>query len=158
MTDIVPSSKRSEMMSGIKAKDTKPELLVRKALFSQGFRFRLHSKHLLGSPDIVLPKHRVVIFVHGCFWHHHLSCKYSRIPASRVDFWSTKLKANAARDAKVQRELLNQGWRVLIVWECHLRRLQNTISTLQLQLSNWIKGSSNFSQFPSSTNASCTID
>ena len=134
-------------MSGIRSKDTIPELIVRKALFARGYRFRLHSKHLPGSPDIVLPKHHLVIFVHGCFWHLHQGCKYSRIPSSRADFWKEKLNANAARDKEVVKGLKKLGWRVLIVWECHIRGLED-IAELQLQLVRWIEGTSDFAELP----------
>ncbi|NQD96755.1 DNA mismatch endonuclease Vsr, partial [Pseudomonas sp. CrR25] len=102
MTDVVDTLTRSRMMSGIRGKNTKPEMLVRRALFKAGFRFRLHSKKLPGSPDVILPKRRVAIFVHGCFWHMHQGCTNARIPSTRTEFWRGKLKANVDRDRRVQ--------------------------------------------------------
>lgn len=104
-------------MAAIRGKDTKPELEVRRFLHSQGFRFRLHRKDLPGKPDIVLPKHRAVIFVHGCFWHLH-GCKNTVIPKTRMEWWKTKLEGNRARDEKSRLRLNELGWRVIIVWEC----------------------------------------
>jgi DNA mismatch endonuclease (patch repair protein) len=147
MSDTVSTEKRSAMMSNIRAKDTKPELTIRKALFASGFRFRLHNRKLPGSPDIVLAKHRVAIFVHGCFWHHHRNCKLSKIPATRVDFWSKKLTSNASRDILVTDQLLALGWRVLIVWECYIREHRNT-TALQHHLTEWIHGNVPFGQLP----------
>ena len=108
-------------MSGIQARNTKPEIIVRRALFRAGFRFRLHRKDLPGTPDIVLPGRGVVIFVHGCFWHAHEGCRYAKMPSSRRDFWERKLSANASRDRRNRDALLAAGWRVLVVWECATR-------------------------------------
>lgn len=121
MVDVVSSQKRSEMMSGIKGRNTKPEVEVRCWLHRQGFRFRLHQRSLPGSPDIVLAKYGVAIFVHGCFWHRHGGCRLSTMPATRTEFWREKFAANQARDVRDQRALLNAHWRVLVVWECGLR-------------------------------------
>lgn len=117
MTDIVSPAKRSQMMSGIRGKNTKPELLVRSYLHRKGLRYRLHAK-LPGKPDLVFPKHRTVVFVHGCFWHRHQDCKYATIPKSNAEFWQTKFVANVKRDALVQEQLTALGWRVLVVWGC----------------------------------------
>ena len=152
MSDIVSPEKRSMMMAGIRAKDTKPELTVRKALYAAGFRFRLHNKKLPGTPDIVLAKHRVAIFVHGCFWHLHRNCKLSKIPATRTDFWTHKLKANATKDAKATYQLLALGWRVLVVWECHIRSHRGSADLTQ-ELAQWIFGSNSFGQFPDDQNS-----
>lgn len=119
MVDIVDATTRSRMMSGIRGKNTKPELIVRSALHRVGLRFRLHAK-LPGKPDLVFPKYRTVLFVHGCFWHRHENCRYATTPASNVDFWKEKFAANVRNDAKVKRQLEELGWRVLIVWECQL--------------------------------------
>lgn len=119
MVDIVDATTRSRMMSGIRGKNTKPELIVRSALHRVGLRFRLHAK-LPGKPDLVFPKYRTVLFVHGCFWHRHENCRYATTPASNVDFWKEKFAANVRNDAKVKRQLEESGWRVLIVWECQL--------------------------------------
>ena len=118
MTDIVDSKRRSELMAGIKGRDTAPERRVRRIAHRMGLRFRLHRKDLPGRPDLVLPKHRLVVFVHGCFWHRHEGCKYAYTPKSRVAFWSEKFAANVARDARQQAALKALGWRVLVIWEC----------------------------------------
>ncbi|MGB5852986.1 MAG: DNA mismatch endonuclease Vsr [Rhodanobacter sp.] len=127
MTDIVDRATRSRMMSGIRGRDTKPEIIVRKYLHARGFRYRIALKDLPGKPDIVLPKHRTVVFVHGCFWHRHPGCRYAATPSSNRDFWQTKFKQNLARDARAQTQLEKHGWKVLIVWECE-------VSTERLQL------------------------
>jgi DNA mismatch endonuclease (patch repair protein) len=142
MTDIVTSEKRSAMMSSIKGKDTEPELAVRKALFAEGFRFRLHSKALPGSPDIVLPKYRAAIFVHGCFWHFHAGCRFARWPSTRPEFWRKKLLATSSRDELVAVALAALGWRVLIVWECYLKQHAKHPEILRNSLSRWILGDS----------------
>lgn len=120
MTDIVDSATRSRMMSGIRGKNTKPELVVRSLLHKQGFRYRLHRRDLPGRPDIVLPKYRAVIFIHGCFWHGH-GCKYFKWPSTREEFWQKKIRRNQHNDAEAQRTLLLEGWRVGVVWECVTR-------------------------------------
>lgn len=122
MTDVVTPEKRSRMMSGIRGKDTKPEIIVRKWLHAHGYRFRLHRKDLPGKPDIVLPRYRTVIFVHGCFWHRHEGCKYAATPATRAEWWQEKFRQNVAHDAKVRQELENLGWRVIVIWECEVKR------------------------------------
>lgn len=126
-------------MSGIGGKNTKPELLVRKALFAAGFRFRLHRKDLPGRPDVVLPGRRVVVFVHGCFWHAHQGCPYAKTPATRREFWEAKLAANVERDRCTREALLSAGWRVLVVWECATRSsgVRERLSEL---LTRWIEG------------------
>jgi len=108
-------------MSQIKGKNTKPEILVRKFLFSNGFRFRLHDKKLPGKPDIILPKYKTAIFVHGCFWHGHENCKYFKIPKTRADWWLIKINGNIVNDKKKQLLLQEMGWKVLYVWECDLK-------------------------------------
>lgn len=121
MTDHLSAEKRSWNMSRIRAKDTKPELTVRSLLHCIGYRFRLHRRDLPGRPDIVLPKYRTVIFVHGCFWHRHIGCRFSNLPKSRQDYWTEKLEGNVRRDRRHQRNLRKQGWKVLIVWECQTK-------------------------------------
>jgi len=105
-------------MSGIRGRDTKPELAVRRYLHARGFRFRLHVRELPGRPDIVLPRHRTAVFVHGCFWHRHAGCRFAYTPKSRQEFWLPKLEGNAARDARNEERLRDLGWRVELVWEC----------------------------------------
>lgn len=119
MADIVDSATRSRMMSGIRGKDTKPEMIVRKALHRAGYRYRLHVKDLPGKPDIVLPKHKTVIFVHGCFWHHH-DCKKFKWPKTRPEFWREKIQGNVKRDRNAVSDLNKLGWRVFVVWECEI--------------------------------------
>jgi DNA mismatch endonuclease (patch repair protein) len=118
--DIVTPETRSRMMSGIRGRDTKPELAVRRYLHAQGFRYRLHQRDLPGRPDIVLPHHRTIVFVHGCFWHRHEGCRFAYRPKSRQDFWEPKLDGNAARDTRDQQRLRDLGWRVEVVWECEV--------------------------------------
>ena len=115
------SEQRSRNMSAIKSKNTKPEIKVRKVLHSMGYRFRLHRKDLPGSPDIVLPKYKTVIFVHGCFWHRHENCKYASIPKTRKEFWESKFKANVKRDKEIQEKIKNIGWQSVVVWECEIK-------------------------------------
>jgi len=118
---IKVSEKRSRNMSAIRSKNTKPEIAVRKLLHSLGYRFRLHKKNLPGSPDIVLPKYKTVIFVHGCFWHRHENCKYATTPKTRKEFWENKFSANKKRDQKILKEIKNLGWKSIIIWECQLK-------------------------------------
>lgn len=127
MADTLTSEKRSWNMSRIRGKDTKPELALRSLLHRNGYRFRLHDRRLPGSPDIVLPKHRTVIFVNGCFWHRHEGCPKAYSPSSRQEFWSEKFDATVARDAKKSSELRKQDWTVLTVWECELQSSPQTV-------------------------------
>ena len=115
------SEQRSRNMSAIKSKNTKPEIAVRKLLHSMGYRFRLHRKDLPGSPDIVLPKYKTVIFVHGCFWHRHQNCKYASTPKTRQEFWEAKFRENINRDKLNQENLSSKGWKIIIVWECEIK-------------------------------------
>jgi len=121
MTDVVDRQTRSKMMSAVRAKNTKLEIEIRQRLFAQGFRYRLHTRDLPGTPDIVLPKYSAIVFVHGCFWHYH-GCFRSTIPDSRRDWWRKKLEDNRTRDAKVLAELRSNSWRVVVIWECSVRR------------------------------------
>ncbi|QKV20053.1 very short patch repair endonuclease [Oricola thermophila] len=138
MTDIVDKPTRSRMMAGIRGKNTKPELALRRALHACGFRFRLHSGKVHGRPDIILPKHRAVILVHGCFWHRHEGCRYTSTPSTRPEFWRAKFEANVARDEAVHRKLLEDGWRVATIWECSLRKPDQVRTTTEI-LSNWLQ-------------------
>lgn len=132
MVDIVDKAVRSRMMSGIRGKDTKPEMQVRRFLHAAGFRYRLHVKDLPGRPDIVLPKYRAVIQVHGCFWHRHPGCRLAATPASNVEMWAAKFARNVERDKEVECQLTEMGWRVLTVWECDCgpERLSNLVSQI----------------------------
>lgn len=121
MTDFMTSKQRSYCMSRVRGKDTTPELHLRKQLWAEGFRYRLHSK-LPGKPDIVLPKYKTAIFVHGCFWHHHEGCPKSKLPSTRHEFWAGKIASNKRRDKANQDELAKLGWQVLIAWECEIKR------------------------------------
>lgn len=138
MTDIVDPQTRSRMMSGIRGKNTKPELALRRALHARGFRFRLHSCNVYGRPDLVLPKHRAVVFVHGCFWHRHEGCRYATVPATRSEFWRAKFDANTARDSAVRTRLFEDGWRVSTVWECALRKPEQMEASTE-SLSIWLR-------------------
>lgn len=126
-------------MSGIRGKNTKPEMIVRRAIFAAGFRFRLHCKYLPGIPDIVLPGRKLAVFVHGCFWHMHAGCKYAKLPSSRQDFWREKLGRNVERDRENVDALIGLGWRVLVVWEC-VTREKGAESALPSALASWIGG------------------
>lgn len=141
MIDIVDPKTRSRMMASVRSKDTKPELALRRALHARGFRYRLHSKAIEGKPDLVLPKFRAVILVHGCFWHRHFSCRYATMPATRHDFWNAKFDANVARDAAVRTTLLDAGWRVATIWECALRKPPNVGAAAAL-LAEWLRADS----------------
>ena len=116
MTDTVDRAKRSEIMSRIRSRDTKPEMIVRRIAHGLGFRFRLHRRDLPGSPDLVFPRYRSVIMVHGCFWHRHPGCKNASTPGTRVNYWETKLQGNVVRDRRNETALQDLGWRVLVVW------------------------------------------
>tara|TARA_B100000674_G_scaffold410126_1_gene357831 strand:+ start:97 stop:519 length:423 start_codon:yes stop_codon:yes gene_type:complete len=119
------TDQRSKNMSAIKSKNTKPEIAVRKLLHSMGYRFRLHSKDLPGSPDIVLPKYKTVIFVHGCFWHRHDNCKYASTPKTRQEFWNKKFTTNIDRDLVIQNKIKNLNWRSIVIWECETKNMEN---------------------------------
>lgn len=120
--DVVDKATRSKMMSGIRSKNTKPEVLLRSELHARGYRFRLHRRDLPGSPDIVLPKYSAVIEVHGCFWHRHPGCRFASTPKTREDFWQAKFEANVQRDASNIVELGRLGWRTFVAWECDIKR------------------------------------
>lgn len=136
MSDVHSPETRSYNMSMIKARDTKPEEKLRKALFAKGFRYRKNDRRLPGKPDIVLPKYKTVVFVNGCFWHAHEGCKYFVMPKTRVDFWNKKISGNVERDRKQYSELKSLGWNVIIVWECELKNglfnssLDNVIASI----------------------------
>lgn len=132
--DIYSVSKRSDIMSKISGKETKPEIIVRKFLFSHGFRYRKNVKELPGKPDIVLPKHKSIIFINGCFWHGH-NCKAGKLPSTKTEFWKSKIGDTVKRDHKNHLELYNLGWKVIVVWECDLKNKE----LRETRLSNLIK-------------------
>ena len=136
MADIKTKESRSYNMSRIAGKDTKPEELVRKYLFSKGFRYRKNVRKLPGTPDVVLPKYRTVIFVNGCFWHGHEGCKYFVWPKNNAEFWRQKIETNISRDQRKEAQLRDMGWNVMIVWECELHpsKKQATLERLESQL------------------------
>ncbi|MGM0743576.1 MAG: very short patch repair endonuclease [Pseudomonadota bacterium] len=137
MADIVSPDVRSKMMAANRRRDTKPEILVRRYLHAQGFRFRLDVRKLPGSPDIVLARHHAAIFVHGCYWHRHEGCRFATIPKSNTEFWQEKFNRNVKRDAWARAGLLEMGWRVAIVWECALAK--NMLPTNLSCLASWIR-------------------
>jgi DNA mismatch endonuclease (patch repair protein) len=128
-------------MSRIRGKDTKPEILVRKTLFSNGFRYRLHVKKLPGKPDIVLPKLKTVIFVHGCYWHGHENCRYFALPKTRTDWWRNKINGNKLRDEENRKILIRNGWKIITVFECELKKekRKNTLSAIIRKLNRLTK-------------------
>src|ERR1017187_3361382 len=136
--DVLTPEQRRRCMTRIKGCNTKPEVVVRKALFSLGFRYRLHDKRLPGTPDLVFPKHHAVVFIHGCFWHGH-QCRLFVIPATNKDFWITKINGNSARDEKTNRALQELGWRVMTVWECALRgREKQPVDEVARRVTQWL--------------------
>jgi DNA mismatch endonuclease (patch repair protein) len=122
MTDVFSHAQRSAVMAKVKSKNTVPEMTVRSLLHRLGYRFRLHRADLPGTPDIVLPRRRAVVFVHGCFWHQHAGCKRATLPTSNLEYWAAKLSRNTARDLRAVRQLRKLGWKVLIVWECQVNQ------------------------------------
>ena len=137
MSDIFSKAKRSEIMSKISGKETKPEILVRKFLFSKGFRYRKNDKRLFGKPDIVLPKYKTVIFIHGCFWHNHENCPKSAFPQTNYEFWKNKIQGNTERDKKNQKQLQEIGWKVIILWQCQIKNrnlFENSMNDLVIRI------------------------
>ena len=132
MVDTLTKAERSERMSRVRGKDTKPELIVRRMVHRMGYRYRLHLRELPGTPDLVLQSRKKAIFVHGCFWHRHpdQACKLARLPKSRLDFWKPKLEGNRHRDRESQAKLRNMGWDVLVVWECQTADTDHIRNTL----------------------------
>jgi len=132
MADVHSKETRSYNMSRIRSKDTKPEMLVRRFLHKNGFRYRLHVKNLPGKPDIVLPKYKTVIFIHGCFWHGHEGCRYYVVPKTRTEWWLNKINGNITNDNNAQAVLKDAGWNIITLWECELKKsaLENTLENL----------------------------
>lgn len=137
MADVHTQEQRRFNMQQIKGKNTKPELLVRKFLHAHGYRYKLHDKTLPGKPDLVLPKYKTVIFIHGCFWHGHHNCKYFTIPKTRTKWWTDKIHKNIANDEKAVKLLKKKGWKIITIWECKLKaaKLDHTLATLLKKLS-----------------------
>lgn len=143
MVDVVDSATRSRMMSGIRGRNTKPEIFVRQLLHGAGFRFRLHVRDLPGKPDIVLSRYHAVIFVNGCFWHGH-DCRLFKWPATRAEFWRAKIGRNQSNDNKTRDALLNSGWRVGVVWECALRGAEKNTDGVVRSLAEWLRSDTPF--------------
>jgi len=133
MADVHTNAQRSYNMSRIKGKNTKPEMLVRKFLHAHGFRYKLHDKTLPGKPDLVLPKYKTVIFIHGCFWHGHSNCKYFTIPKTRTQWWTDKINKNVSNDEKAVKLLKKEGWKIITVWECTLKPAKSNQSLHKLK-------------------------
>jgi DNA mismatch endonuclease (patch repair protein) len=131
MADTFTKAKRSDIMSRIGGKDTAPELLVRRLLHALGYRFRLHRDGLPGKPDIVLPRHRKIVLIHGCFWHGHPRCPRAALPTTNAEFWQKKIGGNKIRDRRVRRELRGLGWNVLVLWQCQLKDVEKLMRRLQ---------------------------
>lgn len=129
--DTIPPAERSEIMSRVRSKNSRPEMLVRRLVFSEGYRYRLHDRKLPGCPDLVFRGRSKVIFVHGCFWHRHEKCALARMPKSRLDFWEPKLTANKERDARNRKLLAKEGWKVLTIWECDIRNMEQLKRTIK---------------------------
>jgi DNA mismatch endonuclease (patch repair protein) len=136
MPDKFTPQERSRIMARVKSRDTAPEKMVRKILHRMGYRFRLRSAKLPGKPDVILPKHKKIVFVHGCFWHGHEGCRRSLRPASNSEYWNRKIDRNIARDARVQQELKEMGWKVLVIWQCQMRDASTVEERLEGFLNN----------------------
>lgn len=150
LMDVLTSEQRSFNMSSIKGKNTRPEMMVRKWLWTHGYRYRIHRKDLPGKPDIILPKYRAVIFVHGCFWHRH-GCPATTTPASRQEFWLAKFQENVNRDKRNIDALLATSWRVMIIWECSLRGKNAAPELTITQVANFLHSNQIFSEFTNKT-------
>jgi DNA mismatch endonuclease, patch repair protein len=147
LTDYLSAAERSRHMARIRGRDTAPEKHLRRLIHRAGFRFRLHARTLPGSPDLVLPRYKAAIFVHGCFWHRHKGCTSAYEPKSRIDFWMRKFQENVARDKRQTRALKKAGWRIAIVWECGLRRPEARSTTVSA-LTSWLRSERLHAQFP----------
>ena len=146
MADTVDKKTRTRMMASVKNKNTSPELNIRKALFSKGIRYRLHDRKLPGSPDLVFPKYKAVIFIHGCFWHNH-NCKHGRLPITNRAFWENKLHGNAKRDQQIVDKLHSLGWRTRVIWLCSLKNKQKFASDGDVdEIINWLMESQRATQ------------
>lgn len=139
MSDVFSKEKRSQIMSKVRAAETKPEIVIRKFLFSQGFRYRKNVKKLPGTPDIALPKYKTVIFIHGCFWHGHKNCEAAALPKSRQEYWYPKIQRNIKRDSKNKKDLKKLGWHIITIWECDIKKILTVNSKQQTKLLTSIK-------------------
>ena len=148
MTDYLDTAQRSSLMSRVKNRDTEIEIIIRSMLHRRGFRFRKNVSQLPGRPDVVLSRYGAVIFIHGCFWHGHLTCSKGKLPATRVDFWSKKIHTNQKRDQRIQTQLANLGWRIAVIWECAYSNKTRSERSTDI-LSKWIKSGSLFCEIPS---------
>lgn len=137
VADVFSKEYRSALMSRIRGKDTKPEVLIRKYLHSIGFRYKLHSDKLPGKPDIILPRHKVVILIHGCYWHGHEGCKYAQVPKTKTDWWLSKIAATKKRDTLTIQKLQDLGWRVMVIYECSLKPKVRSVTMSEIV--NFIK-------------------
>ena len=146
MPDVVDKATRSRMMSGIQGKNTRPEMVLRRLLHAMGFRYRLYARGLPGKPDLVFPKYRAVVFVHGCFWHRHPGCRYTTTPATRPEFWQEKFAGTVERDRRAIERLSEDGWRVAVVWECALKQRQD--AEVAALLAAWLQGDKPFIEIP----------
>lgn len=150
MADVVDAKTRSRMMSGIKGKNTKPELVIRRKLHARGFRFQLHRRNLPGSPDIVLPKYRAAILINGCFWHGH-DCRLFKWPKTRPDFWREKITGNILRDRRKKAELRRLGWRICVLWECEIKAAnEEQLTTIVDRIVEWLASDTEVLQLPHS--------
>ncbi len=131
MADVFTPAKRSAIMARIKGQNTKPEILIRKLVHSLGYRFRLHQNTIPGKPDLVLPRHEKIIFVHGCFWHGHAGCSRAGLPSTNTEFWKKKILTNRNRDARVRGELHRSGWQVLVIWQCQTKKIESLTKRLK---------------------------
>lgn len=147
MADIKTQKERSYNMSCVRSTETKPEQAVRSFLHKAGFRFRKNVNNLQGKPDIVFSKYKAIIFIHGCFWHGHKNCKKAKLPATRIEFWKTKIESNIQRDQQTIQSLLKEGWRIAIIWECAVKNKQILSATIT-QLISWLKDDNLFLEIP----------
>lgn len=154
MTDYLDSDQRSQLMSRVKNRDTKIETLIRSSLHRMGFRFRKNLNTLPGKPDIVLPKHNAVVFVHGCFWHGHENCNKGKLPSTKINSWRKKISENKTRDEEIKKRLFAADWRVAVVWECSFRNKTQQAITIE-QLCDWIDSDTSYFEIHHEPNGRC---
>lgn len=156
MVDVVDRATRSRMMSGIRARNTKPEIALRSALHGLGLRFRINDRRLPGRPDIVLPRHRAVVQVHGCFWHRHAGCRYATTPDSNREFWLEKFGVNMERDERSATALRGLGWRIAVVWECAMK--ERGAHETAKEVCDWLASPEVTAEFPAQAIPSCNAE